>query len=367
MIVNHHEYWNMLSLKSTLPASFVPSLNCYLSSEETGVFLAPCEEFIQYEQEAILEETQGYPEIAAYWRKAAKAAKVVMERNSFLGKIHDIKTIPPIFEAKENFSASQHSTAYITSSFKALNEGDFLKAQEFSSAAKRITVAATKFEYWRRRAHEEALTAHLFDEKETAEMVSTYRVHQARALLAHQKRIAQQWAEAACLAQWATYKIKKRTLLLLQKENSTRTLSLLLAASWAKKAALFRAKVATALEQGNKKEIQHAINVACAAEEAALYRSKAARMVKQNDQMISHYWTMAAYWTANSAYYQEERSPLWKEASALAKKTSRTYAQAAKNKNSCFLPCWLWQITRLEKKLEILLQETSSRLLECNL
>ncbi|MBX9742130.1 MAG: hypothetical protein K2W99_01105 [Chthoniobacterales bacterium] len=316
------------------------------------------------EQEARLEEERGYPEIAAYWRKMACAINVVLENHHFLGKIQDIKKIPPVFEAKEIFSAAQTSTHHIADSLKAIAIGDFFTAQQLASAAKRLTSVAKKFEYWRRRAHEEAVAARLFDEKETTEMVSLYRTHQALASFAHQQRLAQQWAEAACLAQSATIKIKKMALLLTQKENSTRVFTLFMAAYWAKQAALVRAKVAVALEQGNKKEIQHAIKIACAAEEAATYRSKAARTIKENDPMISHYLTMAAYWAANNARYQEQRSPLWKRASFLAKRTSYAYAQAAKNKttsphSALLLRFWRWRIARAEQQLEIVLQEIS--------
>ena len=316
-------------------------------------------EVLRYTEEALTENKNGYPEIATYWEKAARAAALVAETSSVPGKIHHLETFPRILEVKEKFSISQLSIHYFNNATKAMRSGDATLAQHYIGAAERFKKATHFYEHWTTRGHQESIKAHTVHAQEALEMVKIYRDKQAEAERDH--RLSQQWAEAACLAQEAAHRAKKTATLFANKENPSLAHAVLMAAYSAKAAALWRADVAGFLSMRKKKEARRATRIALASEHAATYRSKASKTISLPDKTISHYWTMAAYWAATSAHYQQQHDLIFKKVSRMAEKVSHAYAQAAKNKSTrtsfaFIFNFWLKQASRAEKKVEATLQ-----------
>ncbi|MDH4470672.1 MAG: hypothetical protein QE493_06885 [Verrucomicrobiae bacterium] len=313
-----------------------------------------------YERDLLLKKNNPYPEIAALWEKAAHALTLYKKNSEFFSKHHPIDTFPLELSLEEKFSIAKLVTCYATQSIKVIASGNTAAAIQIHQAIQSIQRAAHCYEYWTSRANKEAIHFYTIKENDLLEMVKMYRFKQLEAETQRNPVLAQQWAEAACLAQDAEAHVKKISLLVATKDKPSSIYSFLFAAYWAKEASLSRAHVAELIAKKEKKEAHQAELVALGLEKASTYRSKAAKKELQKATTSSHYWTMAAYWASWYSTCLKKENPGLKKGWKLAEKIMKAYVETAKYNQSTtplrifWKNFWVRKALHREREIKIL-------------
>lgn len=313
--------------------------------------------FASYAQEAV---TAGNQELAERWTLATQAAKDFSYyhftyQQNFLGKIHASKDLPLAAPWNDSIKNTQISARYITESLAAAKNGNMNLAQELALNVQAISEATALYHYWSIRANQEALLLFHVDEHSVAALALHYRSKALEATAAQNSTLAQQWAEAACLAQGSVRKTKIAQATHTQLENKALANRWTLAAYWNYLATILRANVAQALEQGDSILAHYWHEAAIWAENASTYRVKVVSATLGGNNTLANYWTTAACWAGNTSNYkkfalearqreEKEVTHQWSEVALHAEQAAIYYTKAAQSAMKWFgLPTYYWR------------------------
>lgn len=310
-------------------------------------------EVATYQDEILNAHRINNSELASCWQRTEQAARSMIHANSFLGKLQDLEEIPLPSSWTESAEGTRSATKYMLQAFHALQQKNIPLVQQYTSLSESIKKAITLYQYWTTRSYKEMLARYSFCDREAKDMARQYRAQEAAALQINHPFLAQQWAEAACLAQEAFSKARKTKMIFARMSTSPLTHYWTIASYWTYQASLFRAHAAQAIAQKNQEESAYWNTVALFAEQASSSRSKAAKALQAGDQLLMRYWTQAGYWLGNACRYRQQEGPFWKAFSDQAEQVAQTYARAAQSKLSFYQPSFLrryWSNLALQRE-----------------
>ncbi|MCX6958031.1 MAG: hypothetical protein NT164_05810 [Verrucomicrobiae bacterium] len=318
-------------------------------------------DFEQCRNEVRKAREAGNEDLASLWSRAEEAAQHLITAHSFSGKLHDIKTIPLPPSSKIITEGTQLSTTYLIKSTQAFQKNNFFLADEGITISKSIKKAVELYYQWDLTAHEEMFRRYSFNQEEQKEAALKYRYYQAEASQESNKPLSQQWAEAACLAQESLTKAKKTKNTFSQIGKVPLSYYWMIASFWTYRASLLRAAVAEMTTKSDQKKIAQLHAITCCAEQASSYRAKAAKALCGANPILTHYWTLAAFWSGNASHYLQQALfdplPTWKTNADQALQTASAYATAARSSTKWYHPLayeryWTKRASQLEKNLE---------------
>ena len=258
----------------------------------------------RYAQEATV---AGNQTLADRWTLTANAVASFIEYNNSSNQLALIKDLPLSINTNHRALEMKEISLYTVRSLEAMRTNNITLAQQLIADAEATKEAGIRYRHWAACAQEKLSALHSIRDIDAEQAAASYRANALKAAQAGNKKISQQWAEAACLAQDTAKKAwqGKSAYVITGNEIAANRWALSTYASFY--ASQIRASVAAALEQEqHTKSISHLAlssefeKAALIAEDIATYREKAVRATIEENEAIASQWSNTAHVAGNA-------------------------------------------------------------------